>query len=104
MTHGELYEYDKYLFGKQSFKSEKSDARQIVTYRSYRTDSTLVNIGFSTKTLERGWTSENIKIVLVLHPKDPQKFYELKYVQNYKEDQVDADGANLSLLEIINNM
>ena len=92
MIRGNPYEYDKYLFVRQTFKQPEKGKKIALSYRSYRTDSTMVNVGFQTKTLDRGWTNENIKMVFVLNPKDPQKFYELKYMEKYNKDQVDADG------------
>ena len=93
MSQNVPYEYDKYLFVRQEFKQPEKGKKVKLSYRSYREeDITMINAGFETKTLDRGWTNENIKMVFVLHPKDPQKFYELNYMQEHDKNQVDADG------------
>ena len=97
MAIGVTYEYDKYLFLRQEFKPRKDGKKSTIAYRSHRTDSGMFNVGFETKTLDQGWTNENIKMVLQIHPKNPQQFYELNHNM---EDHVgfkqkDADGKLL---------
>ena len=71
--------------------------RYTIAYRSHRTDSGMFGKGFESKTLDQGWTNENIKMVLCLHPKNPQQFYELNYkMENHVGfKQKNADGKLL---------
>ena len=97
MENGVTYEYDKYLFLRQEFEPRKDGKKFRIEYRSHRTDSGMLYVGFETKTLDQGWTNENIKMVLLLHPKNPQQFYELNYKMedHVRFKQKDADGKLL---------
>ena len=88
MRHKVLYEYDKYLLIREHFNLGDSSS---ITYCSYGKDSTMRGGGFESRTLERGWTKENIKIVLILHPKNPSKFLEMNPCYSGK-DQTDENG------------
>ena len=90
MTRQVLYEYDKYLLVREQFKLESKSGTGI-SYRSHGKDSTMRSSGFELRTLERGWTKENIKIVLVLHPKNPSKYLEMNPCYSGK-DQTDENG------------
>ena len=97
MENRVTYEYDKYLFLRQQFTYCKDGKKYTIKYRSHRTDSGMLCVGFESKTLDQGWTNENIKMVLCLHPKNPQHFYELNYKMenNVGFKQKDADGKLL---------
>ena len=97
MENGVTYEYDKYLFIRQEFEPPQEGRKYTLKYRSHRTDSKMYNAGFETKTLDQGWTKKNIKMVLHLHPKNPQQFCELNYkMENqFGFKQKDADGKIL---------
>ena len=98
MKNSVTYEYDKYLFIRQEFKPRVEDGKKFtLQYRSHRSDSKMYNVGFETKTLDQGWTKENIKMVLVLHPRSPPLFSELnfKLENQVGHKQKDADGKLL---------
>ena len=65
-----------------------NDHKRIFSYKSCENKNDF-DTDFTTRTLDRGWTPENIKCILILHPK---KVEELNH--NYVKDnkQVDENG------------
>ena len=85
MRIGRVYVNSRYLLIREVFtRSNISD----ITYVSHgkNGNTNLYRITFTSETLDEGWQKENIKMVLLLHPKDPKYNVELHFLRKDNKD------------------
>ena len=87
MEKESLYEYGKYLFVRDIFKP---DTKIWVYQSSVKGKEVCIKSDFKTETLDRGWTEENIRWVLILHPTKAESFEELSHCYTGNNDQKDC--------------
>ena len=94
--HGYVHEYDRYFLIRRNLYIEDIDITypnsnlRIFSYKSCKNENDF-DTDFTTKTFDREWRLENIKCVLILHPKIAQKFEELHHMFVEEEKQIDEN-------------
>ena len=90
-----VYEYNGYFFIRIFFSLHYEDEpERIFSYKSCenKKNKNDFDTDFTTRTLDRGWTPENIKCVLILHPEKAQEFAELSHIYVGDDMQIDENG------------
>lgn len=85
MRIGRVYVNPKYLLIRDVFTRPNISDITYVSHGKNR-NTNRYRITFTSETLDEGWQKENIKMVLLLHPKDPKYNVELHFLRKDNKD------------------